>query len=176
MKIPYIPYIVIRSDNMFIIGDGIFYPKYSAGIVINIEDKEIYGITKKYYIIKLIANGMLTMIPVDFEETKRLRRVIGKNDYQKVIDILNAEKKTMPVKWGDRYRLYNNSINEGNIFQLCEIVRDIYFMKSQKDISKSDIKMFDEILSMVASELCIVMEVEFEKMKEAIIEILKANL
>lgn len=175
MKIPYIPYIVIRSDKMFFIGDGLFYPRFSAGIVTNIEEKEIYGITKKYYIIRLISNGMLTMIPVDFEDSKRLRKLIEKNDYKRIKEILTEQGKTLPIKWSDRYKLYNNCINKGDIFELTMILRDIHNMSKQKDVSKSDLKIFEEMLSMVASELSIVLEIDYEEMKIIVLNTLKGG-
>lgn len=158
---------------MFFIGEGIFYPKYGAGYIINIEDKEIYGNIKKYYIIRLIINDILTMIPVEFEESKRLRKVIEKDDYYKVIEILRSKCNILPIKWADRYKHYNKCISDGNIFKLAEVLRDIYNMPRKKEVSKSDMKAYDEILCMIASELSILLDVELQKMKIDILDIFK---
>jgi CarD family transcriptional regulator len=163
------------SESMFFIGDGIFYPKYSAGYIVNIEEKEIYGVAKKYYVIKLIINELLTMIPMEFENSKRLRKVIEKNEYEKIVELLNSEIGVLPSKWGDRYKLYNKYIEEGDIYKLTTLIRDIYLMPRRKEISKSDMKTFDEVLCMIASELSIVLEIQYEEMKRILIDMLNAK-
>jgi CarD family transcriptional regulator len=159
---------------MFFIGDGIFYPKYSAGFIINIEEKEVYGITKKYYVIRLIINDLLTMIPMEFESIKGLRKVIEKKDYQNIIETLTAERNSLPSKWGERNKLFSKLIDEGDIYKLTALIRDIYYMPRRKEVSKSDMKTLDDVLSMVASELSISLGIEYSKMKTNILDILKS--
>lgn len=155
---------------MFLIGARIFYPKFGAGYIINIEDKEIYGVTKKYYVIKLLSSNMFTMIPVEFEDTKRLRKVIEKNECQRVWETLKEAHGNLPLKWIDRYKLYNHCINEGDIFELVKILRDIRYFSINKEISNSDAKIFGEILNTVASELGVIYEIEHEMMKTILSE------
>lgn len=158
---------------MFFIGEGIFYPLFGAGYIINIEEKEIYDTIKKYYIIKLISNGMLVMIPVDSYDSKRLRKIIDEGDYEKLINILIADHGELPLKWAERFRLYNQAIREGNIFNLAEILRDIHNLSIKKEISKSDMKVFDDILCMIASEVSIIIETEFQETKYIILDMLQ---
>jgi CarD family transcriptional regulator len=161
------------SESMFFIGDGVFYPKYSAGYIVNIEEKEIYGITKKYYVIKLIINELLTMIPMDLVNSKRLRKVIEKEEYDNLLEILTSEVNLLPLKWGERYKLYNKFIEEGDIYKLTALMRDIYFMPRRKEVSKSDMKAFNEVLCMVASELSIALEIQYIEMKQILIDVLQ---
>lgn len=150
---------------MFLIGEGVFYPLYGAGLVINIEEKEIYNISKKYYIIKLIISNIIVMIPVDAEDSKRIRGIIKDYEYQNIISILKDNFNILPSKWCDRYKIYNATLREGDIFKLTELLRDIHNLPKRKEISKSDIKIFYEILSMIASEICIATRIDFESIK-----------
>jgi CarD family transcriptional regulator len=158
---------------MFLIGEGVFYPLYGAGYVINIEEKDIYSVPKKYYIIKLITNNILVMIPVDSEDSKRLRSVMKSYEYDSIVNILKSNYNTLPSKWCDRFKIYNSCIREGNIYKLTELVRDIHNLPRRKEISKSDIKIFYDIISMISSEICIATEVDYETVKVNILKILE---
>ena len=48
---------------MFDIGDKIVYPMHGAGIIESIEEKEILGEKKRYYIMK-IPVGEMKVIPL----------------------------------------------------------------------------------------------------------------
>ena len=50
---------------MFKIGDTVLYPLHGAGVIQNIEEKEILGEIKSYYILKIPISDMTVMVPVD---------------------------------------------------------------------------------------------------------------
>lgn len=164
------------SAKMFSIGDAIFYPKYGAGYIVNIEEKDIYGAIKKYYVINLIASDILTMLPVECEVMKKLRSVIEQDSVKTVYEILIGQATILPQKWIDRYKYYCAFIEEGDIFKLSEILNSIYYLPRKKEISKSDMKIFDEILIMVSSELSIVQGIEIYRVKELIREFLESGV
>ena len=49
---------------MFAIGDKIVYPMHGAGIIESIEEKEILGERKQYYVMKMPIGDMKVMIPI----------------------------------------------------------------------------------------------------------------
>lgn len=160
---------------MFIIGDLIFLPVFGAGYIANIEDKKIHGEISKYYVINFIINNISIMIPVFSEEAKKIRRTITIDEYVNVIEILISPFAPLPCKWGERQRYYNDSIKEGDIFRLASILRDINGLSKVKKLSKSETKFFKEILAMVASEISIVLNKDFEDTKNELASILKAS-
>ena len=158
---------------MFLIGEGVFYPLYGAGYVVNVEEKEIYSVSKKYYIINLIINNILVMIPVESEDSKRLRRIMKNYEYDNIVNILKSNYNILPYKWCDRFKIYNSSIREGNIYNLTELVRDIHNLPRRKEISKSDFKVFNDIICLISSEICIATKVDYETVRLNILEILE---
>ncbi|MBQ3592887.1 MAG: CarD family transcriptional regulator, partial [Clostridia bacterium] len=48
---------------MFKIGDTVLYPLHGAGVIQNIEEKEILGEIKSYYILKIPISDMTVMVP-----------------------------------------------------------------------------------------------------------------
>jgi CarD family transcriptional regulator len=157
---------------MFLIGDIIFYPVYGAGYIYNIEEKEFYGSIKKYYIINF-RNGMGIMVPVNSEESKKIRKAISEHECLKVFEILKEEPEKLPSKWSERYRHYNNSIRAGNIYKMTTVLRDIKGLSLKKTLSKSDYKAFCEMLGMISGEIALVLNISFLDARTSIIEVLE---
>lgn len=153
---------------MLYIGDKIFYPGYGAGIVINIEEKEIHGNVRKYYIIKLL-NEIVTMVPVDTRESKGIRKCIDEFECKKVFEVFKEPCFNMPSKWLDRYKVYTKTIKDGDIFAMCSVLNSILEIKKDKKISKSEEKFFEDLLDMVSQEVSIVLNISINKIKMSII-------
>jgi len=56
---------------MFNIGDKVVYPMHGAGIIEAIEEKEILGDKKKYYVMNIAVGDMKVMIPMDNVQSLR---------------------------------------------------------------------------------------------------------
>lgn len=157
---------------MFLIGDIIYYPVFGAGNIINIEERDVYGEVNRYYIIKLIISGMSIMVPLNYEEDGKIRRAIEERRCEEIFDILKDQSEKLPSKWVERYKYYNLSIKEGDIFKLAEILRDIAALGKLKNLSKSEVKFFEDILNLVSGELSLVLSKDFLEVKSSIKNIL----
>lgn len=160
---------------MFSIGEKISYPAFGAGFIINIEEKKILNETKKYYIIKFI-NGMDMMIPVFSDESSKIRKAVSEKECIEIFKILESKPENLPEKWAHRYKYYRLSINEGDIKNLSKILRDISCYSKNRNISKSETKIFYEILDLVAGEISIVLKKDLNQIKKEIIDILDFNI
>ena len=160
---------------MFIIGDLVFLPVFGAGYISSIEDKNIHGEISRYYVVNFVINKISIMMPVFSLEAKKIRRAITIEEYVNVFQLLISPVSLLPCKWSERQRYYNDCIKNGDIFQLACILRDINGLSKTKKLSKSETKLFKEILSMVASEVSLVLNKDFEDTKKEIMSILKTS-
>ena len=62
---------------MFTVGDKIVYPMHGAGIIRDIEVKNILGKNQNYYILKLPGSDMNVMIPVENQEAVGIRAILS---------------------------------------------------------------------------------------------------
>ena len=65
---------------MYDIGDKVVYPMHGAGIIEAIEQGEIMGEKKNYYILRIPVGDMKVMIPMDKAEEVGLRAYIKSKD------------------------------------------------------------------------------------------------
>ncbi|MEG0641126.1 MAG: CarD family transcriptional regulator [Clostridium sp.] len=153
---------------MLYIGDKVFYPSFGAGVVINIEEREIYGDINKYYIIRLL-NDIVTMVPVKNSESKCIRLCLDKDECIEALDIFMSRGVSIDGKWLDRYKVYTRAIKHGDLFDMCYVLNGIIALKDVKKISKSEEKFLNDILDMVSEEICLVLNIEIENVKMLIV-------
>ena len=138
---------------MFNIGDKVVYPMHGAGVIENIEEREISGQIIRYYIIKLPMGEMKAMVPLDKVQEVGLRQVIDATEVFKVFEVLQSESSNMPVNWNHRYRANLEKIKSGSIFEVAEVVRNLATRERQKGLSTGEKKMFENARRILLSEL-----------------------
>ncbi len=154
--------------TMFRIGDKAVYPGHGVGVIEAIETKCISGKEQSFFILRILDNGMTIMIPKDNVGAVRLREVIKKIDVSKVIQILKNRDVTIENQtWNRRYREYMEKINTGSIFEIAEVLRDLYLLKAEKELSFGERKIMDMARNLLVKELAIARDVkESEILKE----------
>lgn len=157
-------------ESNFKVGDKAVYPAHGVGEVMGIEKREIMGFKQHVYVLRILDNGMKIMIPKDKVQSVGLREVIPKNRVKDVYKVL--KEKGVSVKsqtWNRRYREYTEKIKTGSIFDIAEVLRDLYLLKFDKDLSFGERKMLDTARNLLIKEISIAKNVR-EKVIEKDLE------
>ncbi|SHE76240.1 MULTISPECIES: CarD family transcriptional regulator [Caloramator] len=154
---------------MFNIGDKIYHPKFGAGTIVNIEEREILKEIKRYYMIKFVIEGIEIMLPVDDNSYKKIRRVIEKEELETIFNKRSGSPKSLPPKWIDRLKLYESILSKGDPYEMADIIRDINFLSQKKQLSKSEEKVLENFILFLSSEISIVLNVSIDEGKQKII-------
>uniref|UniRef100_A0A7C2IFD0 CarD family transcriptional regulator n=1 Tax=Ammonifex degensii TaxID=42838 RepID=A0A7C2IFD0_9THEO len=148
---------------MFKIGDKVVYPMHGAGVIEAIEEKEILGERKEYYVLRLPVGNMKVMIPIANGEEIGLRQVIDKREVQKILKVLKSSSGTMPNNWNHRYRINLEKIKSGNVYAVAEVVRNLARREREKGLSSGEKRMLETAKQILISELVLATELEEEK-------------
>ncbi|MCB0407095.1 MAG: CarD family transcriptional regulator, partial [Bdellovibrionales bacterium] len=128
----------------FKVGDNAVYPGHGVGEVTAIETKEIMGSKHSFYSIKIIESGMKIMVPTNNAASVGLRPIISKKEASKVLDILTETNvKIDNQTWNRRYREYMEKIKTGSVYEIAEVLRDLFVLKVEKELSFGERKMLD---------------------------------
>jgi CarD family transcriptional regulator len=141
---------------VFNIGDKVVYPMHGAGIIEAIEEKEILGAKKKYYVMVMPVGEMKVMVPMDKVERVGLRDVIEKSLVSQVFKILEGPAELTSTNWNRRYRNNMDKIKTGNIFKVAEVVRSLLLREKEKGLSTGERKMLESAKQILMSELLMV--------------------
>jgi len=138
------------------IGDKIVYPMHGAGEIQDIEEKEILGEIRSYYIMDVPNEDMEIMIPVDNMEDIGIRDVISRDEIDKVMDVLKAPSSEMSGNWNHRNRENMEKLKTGDIFEVAEVVRNLVRIEREKHLSTGEKKMLANAKQILSSEIILV--------------------
>jgi len=153
---------------LYKIGDRVVYPMHGAGVIESIEEKEILGEKRQYYILKLPVGDMKVMIPINNCREIGLREVIDSDGVQKVMGILKEQSSNMSTNWNRRYRANLEKIKSGNIYEVAEVVRNLVNRDREKGLSSGERKMLENARQILLSELVLATELEEDGAKSLI--------
>jgi len=142
---------------LFKVGDMAVYPTHGVGVIESIESKEISGNKHTFYVLRVLGNGMTIMIPTKNAETVGLRQVISQKQVSQVYKILKKKNIEIDAQtWNRRYREYLERIKTGSIFEVAGVLRDLFLMRLDKDLSFGERRMLDTARNLLVKELSIV--------------------
>ena len=136
-------------------GDLAVYPAHGVGRIEAVESRVVNGEKHEFYIMKVLENSMVIMIPTNNVESVGLREVIGRDEIPKVYEIMKKKQETVNESqtWNRRYREYMDKIKTGSPFEVAEVFRDLYLLKLTKDLSFGERKLYDTAQGLLVREL-----------------------
>lgn len=137
------------------LGDYLVRPGHGVGKISSIESQEICGATQTFYIIQLMDGPVSSiMVPVDNADSVGLRPIISRGEADRVINILlETEVKIDNQTWNRRYREYMEKIKTGSVYEIAEVLRDLYLLKVDKDLSFGERDMLKKARQLLLREL-----------------------
>jgi CarD family transcriptional regulator len=143
------------KTKRFKVGDLAVYPAHGVGRIEAIETKVVNGEEHNFYIMKVLENGMVIMIPTWNVASVGLRDVIGKKEVPKIIDVIKSKRELTidNQTWNRRYREYMDKIKTGSLYEVAEVFRDLSLLKLTKDLSFGERKLYDTAHTLLIKEL-----------------------
>ncbi len=152
---------------LFKVGDNAVYPSHGVAVIKKIDEKEVGGKKKKFYVLQVLENDMTIMVPTDNTQSVGLRPIVGKKEIINVYKILKQRDiKIDNTTWNRRYREYMEKIRTGSVFEIAEVLRNLFMLKINKELSFGERKMLDQAKQLLIKELSIAQEQD-EQLVEA---------
>ena len=141
---------------MFKVGQLAVYPAHGVGVIESVEERELGGLPQRFYIMRILENEMIIMIPTVNAESVGLRPVISPRKVSEVYAILKDRDVVIENQtWNRRYRDYMKKIKTGSVYEVAQVLRDLFLLKLDKDLSFGERKMLDTARNLLIKELSI---------------------
>ena len=142
----------------FKIGQSAVHLSHGVGKIIGIERRDFNGKVAEFYIMEIQDNGApkKVFIPVE-SHAQRLRHIMKKKDVDKIWETL-ADTKSLPVDhstWNRRYREYMERIHTGDPHELAQVLRLLYQLMCEKELSFGERKLIDQTFELLVKELAL---------------------
>lgn len=143
----------------FKVGEKVVYPNHGIAIVENIRERSVGdSAVQQVYQLRICSNNSLVMIPTDGIKTVGLRKIINDKEVNKLYRILQNGIVQEYDNWMGRYRENLEKMQSGSIFQVAEVLKNLFYLSNQKDLSYREKKMFSKARYLIISELMEVQE------------------
>ncbi len=154
---------------MFAEGDMAVYPAHGVGVIKSIETQKVGGTDQKFYVLQILDNNMTIMIPTLNSENVGLRAIVSNNEVDDVLDILRDRGTEIGSQtWNRRYRDYMEKIKTGSIHEVAAVLRDLFLLSVDKDLSYGERKMLDTAKALLVKELSLAKHVDEGKISKEI--------
>lgn len=143
----------------FKVGDNAVYPGHGVGTVVAVETKEIMGSKADFYIVQIRETGMKVMVPKNNAASVGLRPIISRAEADKVLGILKKQDvKIDNQTWNRRYREYMEKIKTGSVYEIAEVLRDLFVLKVDKELSYGERNMLETARKLLMKELTLAVD------------------
>lgn len=147
----------MQTELTFNVGDKAVYPAQGVAEVIRIEEKDIGGTRQSFYVLRMLdSSDRRIMIPVSNAHAVGLRQVITEAEIDEIYAILR--EPGMPFDnqtWNRRARTFKDKINTGSIYDVAEVLRDLYQLRGAKPLSFGERRMMETARSLIVKEVAV---------------------
>jgi CarD family transcriptional regulator len=161
---------------MFGKGDKIVYPLYGAGVIEDLEEKEIDGDTQTYYVLRIPVGNLKIMISASKAESLGIREIYAKGEMLKVMESVTQEPINMPDNWNQRYKENMERIKSGRLNEVALVFRNLLVREKERGLSTAEKKMMTTAKQIILSELILSQEVEKSQAEEMLSQAFESSV
>ncbi len=137
----------------FQVGDMAVYQGQGIGQITDIGDMSVAGMSLEVYTLRM-HDGTIVRVPTAKATSVGLRNVIDVAEVPEVYHILRQEADGPKDKtWNRRYRAYSEKLRTGSVREIAEVLRDLYRLKGDKELSYGERQMLDQARTLLVQEL-----------------------
>lgn len=142
---------------MFKVGDRAVYPTQGIGVIEAIESKAFGGVETDFYILRIVDSDMTIMVPTGNASQIGLRSPIDKKRVSSIFDILETKIAAAGAiaSWSRRQREYNDKLKTGDLFEVAEVLRELYSIRDGKELSYGEKKVLELARKLLVKEVAL---------------------
>lgn len=141
-----------KKNAPFAVKDKVVHPHHGAATIVKKVKRKIDGKNRDYFVLDIATDQLTVYVPVEgVEET--IRPVISKTAARRVFATFKDEPQEAGSNWSRWYKVLNEKMTSGDIYQVAEVVRDLTFAQQTKGISPALKRMLSKARLTLISEL-----------------------
>ena len=140
---------------MYNIGDKIVYPMHGAGIIQDLEEKQIDGEKSIYYVLSIPVGNLTVTISSKKAGNLGIRYASTKQEVLDVFDNFTEIPDEIPEHWTKRYDYNMQKVKSGELSQVLEVYLSSYRREREKSLSGQEKKLLFSAKQAIISELIV---------------------
>ncbi len=138
----------------FTVGDKVVYPHHGAAVIEGLEEKELNGERREYFILRPALGEITLMVPCDATDEVGLRSVTPAKEVPKLMKVLKKnEPAANTTNWSRRFKANVEKLRSGDIYLVADVVRSLHQRDKEKGLSAGEKRMLTKARQILVSEL-----------------------
>jgi CarD family transcriptional regulator len=162
-----------KRNRDFQVGDQVVHWEYGLGEITQLDEKELSGQTRQYYVIQI--REMTMWIPLDFAAEHSLRFLTSAENFQQLFRLLAAPAEPLADQRFERKNQVSERLQDGTIESICRVVRDLTARKRIKKMNDYDNNFLGRARDFLLIEWCVVLSVSLQQAERKLEELLGGN-
>ncbi|MDO4316126.1 MAG: CarD family transcriptional regulator [Oscillospiraceae bacterium] len=148
---------------MFSIGDLVVHPMHGAGVIDDIVQEKISGVTKEYYVFKMPMGGLVLKIPIANSQVIGIRSVISRTEAETLLDAIPALTVESNTNWNKRYQENMLRLKSGDLYEVARVIKMLMYRDLQKGLSTGERKMLHSARQIMVSEIVLAEDCAYQE-------------
>lgn len=157
-----------RGDVMFTTDNLVVYPAQGVGRIERIDHKNIGGVDCEFYIVRIHANNITLMVPVQNAVNVGLRALVSKNQAQKILENLHGDLEQQVFtgqNWNRRFREYSERLKSPDLAIVADVLRELLLIGRGKELSFGERRLLEQAMNLVSGELAEVLSISANELR-----------
>lgn len=137
-------------------GEYIVYPAHGVGLIANIEEQEVAGLTLELFVISFEQDKLTLRVPTGKIKSVGMRKLAEEAEVNNALHTVTGRARVKRTMWSRRAQEYEAKINSGDLIAISEVVRDLYRSDDQPEQSYSERQLFEQAMDRMSREISVV--------------------
>ena len=146
---------------MFNVGDLVVHPMPGAGVIEDIVQERIAGVTKEYYVFKMPMGGLLLKIPVANSQAIGVRSIITPEEAELLLSAIPDLTVEVNTNWNKRYQENMLRLKSGNLYEVARVIKALMHREQDRGLSTGERKMLHNAKQILISEIVLTEQAEY---------------
>jgi CarD family transcriptional regulator len=152
----------------FSVGDKVVYPNHGIGVIEQINIRNVSGRQESFYQLKIFSNSMMVMVPVCNVADVGLRKLIKKDEVEKVLGYLRKAQVNNHPDWKNRFKENSEKMRTGCIFDVADVLKSLWFLSQTRILSFREKRMLERARYLIVSEVATVGNLAEDKVEKLV--------
>lgn len=138
----------------------VVYPAQGVGQIEGVENREVGGVSAKFYIVRIVSNNVTLMVPVNNAVNVGLRGLCSREIGLEILDSLRDRTGFTGYtgqNWNRRHRDYSERLKSGDLQRVALVLRELLLISQEKELSFGERRLLDQAMGLVTTELAYVL-------------------
>ena len=145
---------------MFAKGEKIVYPMYGAGVIEDLEEKLVDGVSEVYYVLSIPVLNLKIMVSASKAEGLGIRKVCSKEEVLCIIKNAVTIAAVSDQNWNQRYKENLERIKTGKLNEVTSVFKNLLSREKNRSLSSAEKKMLTTAKQIIISEIAVSRNIE----------------